>query len=127
MALCEVDLGKGLLQRHSNGNAGDLVKSSWSDATSLLSTPNSSTSAVASLCHPEGPFGSVIAEGKHGPIGFDDFDYPTRVPSGPLTTLEDVPGGRSLLYNEYIIYETQRAKIRYLVEVDFGKDSDSLW
>lgn len=44
----------------------------------------------------------------------------TVVPLGPVTS-QDVPGG-SLIYNEYIVYDTTQVRLRYLAKIKFVFD-----
>ena len=51
-----------------------------------------------------------------------------QVPCGKLVAAKGVggapPAPTSLLYNEYIVYDTSQVQIRYLVQVKFDYDVD---
>ena len=62
---------------------------------------------------------SVKGVGKvHGkPENYHTMEDGTIVPLGPADT-QDVPGG-SLIYNEYIVYDTAQVRLRYLAKINF--------
>ena len=43
-----------------------------------------------------------------------------RVPLGPLMEAPATAGARSLLYNEYIVYDVEQVRQKYLVRVKFN-------
>lgn len=111
VTLCEVDLGKSNELLEADYDAEDKLKSTGSDST------------------------KGVGKWFPDPSGFETFDGLT-VPCGKLISREPeeskpVAGRASrriatqstngLLYNEYIVYDTQRVKMRYLVELEFGR------
>ena len=51
------------------------------------------------------------------PENYHTMEDGTIVPLGPADT-QDVPGG-SLIYNEYIVYDTAQVRLRYLAKINF--------
>ncbi|MGB2554512.1 MAG: hypothetical protein ACPIAB_02670 [Flavobacteriaceae bacterium] len=51
------------------------------------------------------------------PENFVKMEDGTLVPLGPGLS-KDVPGG-SLIYNEYIVYDTAQVRLRYLAKINF--------
>jgi len=111
VTLCEVDLGK----------SNELLEADYDAEDKLKSTG----------CHSTKGVGEWFPE----PSGFETFEDLT-VPCGKLISREPAKpkpvAGRSshriasqstngLLYNEYIVYDTKRVKMRYLVELEFGR------
>ena len=101
LALCEVELGEPLTFLHADG-----------DAPKKLGTQ----------------YGSTFAEGQHRPAGIKHVDG-LRVPHGPMVAADSPKPGmsRSLLYNEFIVYDTSKVNIKYVLEVEFSPLTDDLF
>ena len=92
IALCEVDLGESLTIIDADYNAAKRLGNKYH---------------------------SVLAEGSSKPKDFEQTDNGRlKVPVGPLIKRDDSVK-RSLLYNEYIVYDASRVRMKYLVELDF--------
>lgn len=60
-------------------------------------------------------YDTVKGCGSHVPSKWTTYNG-VKIPSGPLKNLK---ASRNLLYNEYIVYDTNRISLKYLVEVEF--------
>ena len=92
IALCEVELGESFICVDADYNAGKKLGTKYH---------------------------SVLAEGSSKPKDVKTIENGRlKVPVGPLIKRGDSTR-RSLLYNEYIVYDTSRVRMKYLVELDF--------
>eukprot|EP00922_Rhytidocystis_sp_ex-Travisia-forbesii_P009325 GHVS01013590.1.p1 GENE.GHVS01013590.1~~GHVS01013590.1.p1 ORF type:complete len:721 (+),score=107.39 GHVS01013590.1:268-2430(+) len=55
--------------------------------------------------------------GRYYPEHMKEDPNGMKIPQGPCVS--DEKDGQSLMYNEYIVYDTNRVRMRYLVEVEF--------
>ena len=91
LLLCEVSLGK----------TNDLLQADY-NANQLPKGKNSVKG---------------VGKTRGKPENYHTMEDGTIVPLGPSET-EAVPGG-SLLYNEYIVYDTAQVRLRYLAKINF--------
>ena len=94
LVLCEVDLGRSV----------ELFSANY-DAANLMGAQYASTKGC----------------GKHAPSNAEfGMLGDAKVPRGELETVSDeLQKQRSLLYNEFIVYDPARVRMKYLVEVEF--------
>jgi poly [ADP-ribose] polymerase len=94
LVLCEVDLGQSV----------ELLSANY-DAANLMGAKYASTKGC----------------GKHAPSNAEfGMLGDAKVPLGKLETVSDeLEKQRSLLYNEFIVYDPARVRMKYLVEVEF--------
>ena len=64
---------------------------------------------------------SVKGMGKtfSSPENYHKLEDGTIVPMGPATVDNDIQKKCSLLYNEYIVYDTKQIRFRYLAQLKF--------
>lgn len=66
----------------------------------------------------------IVGIGDHGPnpAQFISIDDGVVVPCGEMIEQEETKNmsNNDLLFNEYIVYDTNQIKLRYLVEVEFN-------
>jgi poly [ADP-ribose] polymerase len=94
LVLCEVDLGRSV----------ELFSANY-DAANLMGAEYASTKGC----------------GKHAPSNAEfGMLGDAKVPLGTLETVSDgLQKQLSLLYNEFIVYDPARVRMKYLVEVEF--------
>ena len=110
MVLCEVDLG----------NSMQLTAADH-DAKTKLGSRYHSTMGVG-LHYPD-PTATEIFDGMTVPCGklIKRLEPTSEAPRKPSRSSRlAVPQG--LQYNEYVVYDTSRIRIRYLVQLEFGRD-----